>query len=213
MRSDLDPACQPVYEAARRFEEVALRRDGSLFEPDRSVWSAGVLDDLHARFVLAPDPSSDSFEEKLRRQLTGAPAATIQLAAELLFVHFLVAHDIGEVTKRHLVDLVRSWCAEPISVPADLELAFATGVCSTGIAFKTYRPLQLYFLIDFMRAWKELAGSERDRLLKDAWEFKDFAESIPQKAAFTQRQGFVHLLFPHTFEDMVSRDQKALIIK
>jgi hypothetical protein len=172
-----------------------------------------VIDDLHTRFNLAPDPSSDRFEVKLKRQLAGAPPATIQLAAELLFVHFLVARDITEVTKRRLVDLISSWSPEPISIPADLELAFATGVCNTGIAFKMKRPLQLCFLIDFMRAWKELDDTERDRLLTDPWEFKDFAETIPQEGAFTQRQGFVHLLFPHTFEDMVSRDQKELIIK
>ena len=203
---------RPVYEAARRFEAVALRSDGSLFKPDRSVWSAGVLEDLHTRFNLSPDSSSDRFEVKFRRQLTGAPTATFQLAAELLFVHFLVARDIGEVKKRHLVDLVRSWSSEPISIPADLDLAFATGVCGTGVAFKTRRPGQLWFLIDFMRAWKELDKARQDELLADPWAFKDFAESITQTAAFTQRQGFLHLVFPHTFEDMVSRDHKKLII-
>jgi len=154
MRSDIDPASAPVYEAARRFQDVALRRDGSLFMPDRSVWSAEVLDDLHTRFNLAPDESSDHFEEKLRRQLAEAPTATIQLAAELLFVHFLVASDIGETAKRHMVDLIRSWSPESISVSTDLESAYTTGVCRTGVVFKTGRPNQLWFLIDFMSgAW------------------------------------------------------------
>ena len=151
----------------------------------------------------------DTFE----RQLAGAGAATIQLAAELMFVHFLVANDIGAAAKQRVVDLVRSWSAEPISIPDELEPAFAAGVCSTGVAFKTRRPNQLWFLIDFMRAWKHSDQSDRDRLLQDPWAFKDFAESVPQQAAYTQRQGLLHLVFPDTFEDMVSRDQKSLIIR
>ena len=213
MRSFRDPAKAPVYEAARRFVEVALRHDGSLFEPDRSVWSAWVLDDLHIRFNLAPDESSDRFEEKFQRQLVGAPTATIQLAAEVVFVHFLIARDIGGSAKRHLIDLIRSWSHEPISIPHDLDAVLDLGICNTGVAFKTYRPNQLWFLIDAIRAWKELPGAKREQLLREPWEFKDFIEVIPQKAAYTQRQALIHLVFPETFEDMVSRDHKALIVQ
>lgn len=213
MRSDEDLADQPVYAAAQRFVDVALRRDGSLFKPDRSVWREPVLEDLHARFNMSPDQSSDRFEEKFKRQLASAPTATIQLAAEVVFVHFLVANDIGAPAKRRLVDLILSWSLDPISIPDDLIPAFSDGVCHSGVAFKTYRPHQLWFLIDFMRAWKNADRSDRDRLLKDPWEFKSFVESIPQTAAYTQRQGFLCLLFPDTFEAMVSREHKSLIIR
>jgi 5-methylcytosine-specific restriction protein B len=213
MRSHLDPTKRPVYECARRFAEVGLRRDSSLFTPDRSVWSTSVLTDLYERFNLSPDESSDKFEDKFRRQLDDAPTQTIQLAAELIFIHFLIALDIGGAAKHRLVDLVCSWASEPISIPVDLQPAFATGVCSTGVAFKTRRPNQLWFLIDMTRAWKVLPESDRERLLTDPWACKEFVESIPQKAAYVQRQGLLHLLFPETFEDIVSRDQKSLIVK
>src|SRR5947209_18984523 len=106
MRSNLDPEKQPVYVAANAFVEAGLRRDGSLFVPDRAVWSLEVLNDLHTRFNLAPDESTDRFEDKFRRQLEGAPAATIQLAAELIFVHFLITRDIGRLFKRTLLALL-----------------------------------------------------------------------------------------------------------
>src|SRR5690349_7814504 len=109
-----------------------MKRDGSLFDPDRSVWSASVLADLHGRFNLSPDVSSDRFEEKFSRQLADAPASTIQLAAELVFVHFLIASDIGDVAKRRLVDLIVSWSDEPIAIPDDLQTTFGVGVCHTG---------------------------------------------------------------------------------
>lgn len=134
MPSDEESADQPVYVAAQRFVEVALRTDGSLFIPDRPVWHESVLEDLYARFNLSPDQSSDRFEEKFKRQLAGAPSATIQLAAEVVFVHFLVASDIGATAKRRLVDLIRSWSPDPISIPDDLIPAFSDGVCHTGVA-------------------------------------------------------------------------------
>lgn len=74
MRSQDDPSKQPVYAVAKRFVARCLRADGSLFEPDRHVWSKETLDDLHRRFNLAPDESADSFEEKFSRQLAGANA-------------------------------------------------------------------------------------------------------------------------------------------
>lgn len=110
MRSYLDPTKRAAYDAARRFVEVGLLTNGSLFLPVRSVWSSPTLEDLHTRFNLAPDESTASFEDKLARQLNGAPAATIQLAAEIVYVHFLIARDIGAQAKRRLarssVDLV-----------------------------------------------------------------------------------------------------------
>ena len=63
-----------------------------------------------------------------------------------------------------------------------------------------------------MRAWKALDAVERVRLLGDPWAFKDFIEAVPQTAAYTQRQALLHLVFPSTFEDMVSREHKALIV-
>jgi 5-methylcytosine-specific restriction protein B len=212
MRSNLDPTKRPAYEAARRFVDVDLRGDGSLFLPDRAVWSTSTLEDLHARFNLAPDVSAASFEDKFSRQLAGAPAATVQLAAEIVFVHFLVARDIGAAAKQRLIDLIISWSPEPISIPYELNAAFATGVCNTGVAFKTYRPNQLWFLIDMARTWKALNPGQRSELLGDAWAFKDWVESVPHTAAYTQRQALLHLVFPDVFEDMVSREHKALII-
>jgi len=212
VRSNLDPAKQAVYRAARRFVDVALRTDGSLFSPDRGVWSAATLEGLHARFNLAPDASAASFEDKFARQLAGADSTTIQLAAEIVYVHFLVARDIGEPAKRRLVDLIIGWSPQPITIPDDLQAAFSTGVCNTGVAFKTYRPNQLWFLIDVARSWKGLDDDRRSLFLGDAWAFKAWVETVPHTAAYTQRQALLHLVFPDVFEDMVSREHKALII-
>ena len=165
MRSSRDPSKQVTYAAAQSFIKSCLRRDGSLFEPDRSVWSAPVLDDLWQRFNDSPDESNSSFVEKFRIQLTDAPTATVQLAAEVIYVHFLIAHDIGGATKRNLIHEVASWAAEPITIPTELDAALDWGIASTGVAFKTYRPNQLWFLIDAVHAFKALPTIE----CKSSW--------------------------------------------
>ena len=88
-----------VYAAAERFVDAALSHDDSMFTSGVSIWTKANLDDLHRRFVEQPDESSDAFTVKFRRQLEGAPDATLQLAAEALFVHFLIAVMSGEAKR------------------------------------------------------------------------------------------------------------------
>jgi 5-methylcytosine-specific restriction enzyme B len=98
MARDARIEAESVYLAARRFAEAALAADDSMFTPGRRIWSAGTLERLYQHFNLQPDTSKESFEAKFRRQLTGAPADVVQLAAEVVFVHLLVAPD-GSILK------------------------------------------------------------------------------------------------------------------
>jgi 5-methylcytosine-specific restriction protein B len=204
-------ATGPTYAAARLFVSSALRTNGSLFTPGRPIWSVSIVDDLYERFVAQPDTSSDSFEVKFRRQLTSAPDETIQLAGELLFVHFLIASNIGGEAKRRLINEVLSWSSSKVDIPADLDSALEHGLVDTGVAFNTYRPNQLWFLIDFAKAWKALDLAGRNQMLADPWRFKQFVFSLPITAAYTQREALLHLVFPDTFEPITSRNVKALI--
>ena len=86
---------EPTYVAARRVLDEGLAQDGSVFTPGRPVWSRPVADDLDRRFVQAPETGSATFVEKFHRQLDGAPAETVQLAAELVYLHLLAPDDIG----------------------------------------------------------------------------------------------------------------------
>jgi MoxR-like ATPase len=200
-----------VYSAADRFVDAALRSDDSLFTPGVAIWAKTNLDDLDSRFVLQPDDSNDHFLAKFQRQLQGAPDETLQLAAEALYVHFLIAVMKGEA-KRAVIGPVLGWMKEPVVIPTDLDAALDHGVASPGTAFNTYRPFQLAFLIVFGRAWKELPEGRRDADLRDPWAFKSIVFAVPMpKGAYTQREALLHLVHPETFEDIVSRDMKAQI--
>jgi len=97
-----------LYEAGQRFVDAALRHDDSLFTPGHHIWAQPIIDDFYHRSVDNSDESNESFEAKLHGQLDGAPAQTIQLAAEMLLVNLLMPMDIGANTKRARIDAVLS---------------------------------------------------------------------------------------------------------
>ena len=205
------PGVEVVYEAAQQFVEVALRNDGSLFTSGQPIWALPVIDDLHHRFVQRPDSSKDSFEVKFQRQLSGAPAGTIQLAGELLYVHFLIARSVLGQTKRDIIGRVLSWSPSPATVPPELDSALDKGIAKVGTAFHTRRDAQLKFLLEFLKRWKGLPASQQTELLQDPWDFKSMLFAIPIDAAYTQRESLLHLVFPDTFEPIVSKDAKRQI--
>lgn len=202
---------EPIYRAAARFVDQHLRQDGSLLTPGEPIVTAAGLADLDARFRGQEDPGSDSFLAKFERQLTDAPDGTVQLAAELLYVHLLFANDIGGTAKRRTLNTVLGWLDDPISIPPDLDEALDSGLANTGIAFKTFRPHQLWFLIDVLTAWKQLERGEQQRLLDDPWAFKTLLWKQPITAAYTQREALLHLVHPATFEPICSRAHKQRI--
>ncbi len=191
---------------------MALEKDDSLFTPGVPIWSKDPAQDLHERFVKHPDESSDRFEVKLQRQLAGAPAKTCQLMGELLYIHFLVAENVHLKRKSQLIETVLSWSPKQIKVPEDLFKALAQGLLTVGMAFHTLRPFQIQFLLEFLLAWKALDAGKQRKYLSDPWAFKEFVMDVPIKGAYMQRDALLHLIYPDTFEDIVSRDAKKRIV-
>ncbi|MBX0330172.1 AAA family ATPase [Oscillochloris sp. ZM17-4] len=203
------PTSQPFYDAAKSFVERCLRQDRSLFTPGVAIWTKDNLDELHRRFNSSPDESGDSFEHKFQRQLAGATPEIYQLAGELIYVHLLIATgNIGGGAKRTLIHRVLGWSPRGVAIPKELDAALDTGLARVGTAFLTYRPFQLWFLIDFARAWKGLPTAEQERLLADPWAFKAMVFALPISRAYAQREALLHIVYPDTFEAIVSREHK-----
>lgn len=178
-----------IYAAAQRFADAALRTDDSLFTPGQPVWALSTIDDLYDRFVTHPDESYDAFEVKLERQIRDASPLTIQLAAEALFVVFLMAfHEtISDATKRKVIQRVLSWMPAPVSIPVELNTALSTGLASS-IAFNLGRPNQLRLLLEFVRHWRSLSPSACSAALADPWLFKQELMSVPHHGGFAERE-------------------------
>ena len=211
-----------VYAAAKRWVDVALRTDGSLFTPDKQIWTSPWLAELHRRFLNNPDEHEGKFLEKLRRQLGDSPPEVYQLIGEVLYVHFLIVNTTSSAEEQQRIDTVLRWSQSPVEIPSDLIAALTPGIANPGTGFHTYRPYQVGLLIEFVEQWKEQEPKEREHLLDDPWAFKDFLMGVElhsrllrgnQNTPRIQRQALLHLIYPDTFEAIVNPDHKDKIAK
>ena len=206
---------ESVYAAAQRWVEDALLRDGSLFTPSRSIWTPDVINDFYERFVGQPDESKDSFMAKLERQLGGAGTATVQLAAEILYVHYLIAHrdTIGGDTKRDRIRQVLGWADLAIPIAGDLDEALDGRILNPGTFFLVNQNYQIQLLVEFAQRWKRLPPKSQTHALTAPWAFKDIVSSIDVPHSYPQEAALLHLVHPDTFEPIVSKSHRSLISK
>jgi 5-methylcytosine-specific restriction enzyme B len=201
-----------LYDLAAEWVGRCLLDDGSLFDDSRErLWSLANFKRLREVFNEQPDESSDPFLVKLSRQLAGASDDLVLLFAELLYIHLFAANDIGGAAKRDNVTAVLAQMTDGVDLPLRFDERLERGLVSTGVAYKTYRPQQLWLFIDVVIALKSLSPQERRTTLEDPWRFKDLVHRVPQEAAFTQRNVLLHLVHPEAFEDCVLRDYKQQI--
>ena len=207
-----------VYAAAEKWVDCALRSDGSLFTPDKPVWTSQWLGELRERFLDRPDESGDSFLDKLARQLTDSSPEVYQLMGEVLYFYFLIVYTRNSSNEQQVIDTVLKWSSSPVSISQEFVDGLTPGIATPGLYFHTGRPYQVGFLIEFVEQWKEQDPNERNRLLDDPWTFKDFVMSIdPQSELLRgvnstsyriQREALLHLVHPDKFEGIVSVDHK-----
>ena len=211
-----------VYNAAGTWVEHALRTDGSLFTPGQSIWSSRWLGELHQRFLNHPDEPGASFEDKLQAQLKDSPPEVYQLMGEALYFHFLIVSTKDSTREQQVINRALSWSPSPVSIPPDLIASLTPGIANPGQNFHSGRPFQVGFLIEFIERWKEKGVDEQQMLLGDPWKFREFAVGIDLRSELlkgasnrtrTQREALLHLVFPDTFEPIVSVDHKEKISK
>ena len=205
--------CEPVYDAAQRWVDAALRKDDSLFTPGHSIWSLANLNDFHQRFVGQPEVPGKSFSEKFQRQLAGAQPSTIQLAAEVLYVHYLIAGPfaISAKTKRNSIAEVLSRAGSGLSIPNELDKVLDFGILRPGIAFNAFKHAQVQFVADFSRHWKQQSLGRREESIQNPWMLKNEMHSLTIKGSTPQRDALLHLVNPDTFEPIVASGDRELI--
>lgn len=199
---------EAVYEAAAAFRERGLRVNRSVFARSRRLWAPETLDDLAQRLEV----TGSSFAERWDAALAGAPAATVRLAAEVCYVHALFPGDLSPATKRDLVHGTLARLPRPPRVPAELDTALDAGVAGTGVAFKARRLSQLGLLVTSARECRRLPRAERDAALDGPFAFKAWLFGCEHDGAHAQREALLHLLFPDTFEPIVSPRVKRRVV-
>ncbi len=208
-----------VYEAARKWVDCALKDDGSLFTPGKAIWSLQLLKRLREMFLDSPDVGDGNFFTVLEKQLEGGAPQVYQLMGEALYAHFLIIWKdaMKPDTKKNNVERVLGWGAPVKAIPDGLVGGLTPGIARPGIAFSTWRRAQVGCLIEFVEQWKEKKSSDRDRLLRDPWMFKDFLMGVRfnnlllrdmQDTPRVQKEALLHLVHPDTFEGTVSINLK-----
>jgi 5-methylcytosine-specific restriction protein B len=203
---------QSVAKGVDAFVDQAFRSDsGSLFVPGVPVWTTSNLTELKQRFVDQPDDSTATFGDKLAKQLAGASDHALQLMAEILYVYYMVADQMHGKTKLANVQQVLRWMKQPVEVPAGLVEAADGGLTDTGTFYLTNKPFQLSFLIHVGLAWRQKSPSERELMLADPWQFKDFLVSLPVTRSAPMRMALLHFVYPDVFEIIISATHKRQI--
>ena len=202
-----------IYAVGKEYLARGWQTDDSVFTPGHRVWTLDAFDELHRDFVEHPDESGSGFETKLKGQLAGSTDVAKQLMAELLSFHLLVTRMITGHKKEQIVNTALGWMNQPAPLPSSVREAFDLGFINPGTYFNTGRPIQIQYLIEVGRRWKGLPEATRTEGLGDPWKFKELLGDLHGTGAGSQRHALLHLLFPATFEAIVSDDHMKRIIK
>ena len=160
-----------ILPAADRWKQQCLLDGGSLFG-DQRLWTGRNFEQLRVDFVESPDEGSDSFYEKLRRQLGPAPPEAKRLWSEMTWVFYLIVRNVTPETKRDQIARVWEWSGARLPeghwALADDVL---TGCANTGAGYLTHRWRELRFIVLAMLDWFSLPRQEHDALSADPWRF------------------------------------------
>ncbi|WP_433784421.1 McrB family protein [Actinomycetospora sp. CA-101289] len=213
MVTDDAGAIERMLEAARLFVEHGLSTDDSVFTPGTPIWTAAHADELVRHYVENLDTGTGGFFEKLTDQLAQASDGAVQLMAELLCLNTLPLADYTSTRKRANVERVLAMMSEPVPMPSSLDRAIEGGAFNGGVAFKTQRWAQLAFLVAFLARWKGFDAARRAQLLADPYALRDelVATPTPTNRAPAQQAALAYMIFPGTFEPIVSVDDKRRI--
>lgn len=210
-----DPNITQVLEAGAAWRERCLVHDGSLVS-DKTLWTQANLTDLRDRYSNnSIEDASRDFFDKLREQLDGAPAATIQLAAEVLWILFLFPYPgmMKPSTKREAIQRVWELSGEPLPTSIYLDDAHMHGVGHPGTAYNTHRHAELEYLLRIMLAFKAMPPGDRQALLaNDApWGFIDWLDREEGSDRRLFRNALLYFLFPDDLERNLSKDHRVQI--
>lgn len=201
------------YEVADRWKNECLVNSKSLLWPDAPVWSLSTLEGFKAGFIDRPDESSDSFENKLKRQLDDQAPLVTQLACEILLIYFLFTSSVTSARKRSLIQTVAAWKSLNVPDDAPAMAGLDHGLGNTGLAFNTGRPFEIMLIAQFALHVAGLADAEKKALLSNHLLVRKALDDLADGKRLQSRHILLHLLFPQSYEAIASSQHKRLIAK
>lgn len=205
------PVAEPIYQVADQFRRSCLTSGHSLLWPDRIVWTPANVRQVYDSILGNPDLRDRSFEEKLRDQLAPLSEDAHRVAVDALAFYYLFPDGTKPATKLSKLKEVSSWRlgASPPSTGI-VEQAFQVGgIGSAGPRYNFTRPWQLGFILKFA----DVVLSTKPNLF-DAGVCRKLADQIldEEPKAAESRNILLYLLFPESFERIVSISHKRQIV-
>jgi hypothetical protein len=120
-------------------------------------------------------------------------------AAECLALYYLplIPEAVGAHRKAEVVETVLGWLEKAVGLPSEWEETFASGLWHPGAHCLTRPDVQFTFLLEFLRAFKQLPSEVRDKLAADRWEFKRFTCSVELHSGYTMGETLLHVVVRH----------------
>lgn len=211
-RMSLRPDTEKAYEAAGRIRELAFASNRSVFGAETPTWTVENLEALATRLLDEKERGLDAFLERYLTRLVAADDGVVQLAAEVLYVHLWInAKSLGGDTKRRAVRRVLGAGHECADMPLTVADALDMGLVRTGPSFNQWRWQYLRVVVEVALELHRLPATDRSDLLDDPWRFRDWL--MRERTGMQQRQALLHLLFPDTFEAIISTGDKEQIVE
>lgn len=209
------PEITKILPAAEAWRDRCLLANGSIFSK-QELWTVSNLTAILERFENNPIVgSSRDFLDKLHEQLTGASAAVIQVAAEVIWFLFLFPSSdmMKPETKRSAVVTVWGWSGQALPANDFMDDATLGGVGNAGTAYLTHRPSEFAYLLRTLISFKSLPAQEQRRLLQpdSPWEFGAWLDAQEGSDRRLVRNVFLYFLFPDFFERNTSRAHRRQI--
>ncbi|WP_166902439.1 AAA family ATPase [Mycobacterium sp. DL440] len=183
----------------------------SALSPSEHVWTVPTAEELIAVYVDSPDTSSDSFDNKLRKQVSTISREACLLFADLILLNLLPLGDYGAVRKRELIQLPIEQLDPPVATPADIDAALSHGMFRGGIGFKSGRFARLRWLITFAHYACGQSEDSRRTALSDPLSFREFVRNAPGGTEAAQRQSLLYLAFPWFYLPTIIPTQRQQI--
>ena len=202
-----------ILAAADRWKQQCLLDGDSLFSGEQ-LWTTERFEELQTFFVERPDPGSDSFEEKLRRQLQPASPETRRLWAEMTWLYYLIVSSVKRVKKLDRIRTIWEWSGT--ALPEDhwaLGDVLDQGIVHPGMAYSQHQWREFRFIITMMLDWTLRSVGVREQLLGDPWHFADWLDHQGDARRRQFRHALLYLLFPDVFEPIMSVGHKWNIVK
>lgn len=218
----LNSRAEHIYEIASIWLNECLFNDGSLFWPDREVWTRDNLDSFWTAFAENLDEGQGSFVQKWAQQLSGQSDDVHRMAVEVSAIYclFPASKQMGVASKRKLVGDVLAFSGDLGEMNPERWSLFERaidggGIGLTGAGYLAARPFHIGMYLGFAKTVKSsgavaIADLEPKSILEEAF---DLVSGTMKFQPLSTKHILLHILWPDLFEDYASADYKKMMAK